>query len=316
MKITNVAAAVILREDGAFLLGRRPPGTVYAGYWEFPGGKVEAGETPRDALLRELEEELGIRVEQADPWLVREFVYAHAHVRLHFFRVRRWQNELRDLQHDALAWQQPDAVDVAPLLPANAPILAALRLPDFYAITQAGGPQGMGIEAQLIALEKALTRGLRLVQLRESYLEYQDPAERENFARRAVALCRQHGARLLVNGEFELAQRCGADGVHLTSAQLMQLAQRPDFPLVAASCHNAGELAQAAQLSLDFVVLGAIKETASHPGQPGLGWKACADMLASYPLPVYALGGLSRDDLTATWAAGAQGVAAIRAAWT
>ena len=105
-KIVEVAAAVILRPDGAFLLGRRPPGGFYAGYWEFPGGKVELGETPREALLRELHEELGIRVETAYPWIVREFVYEHAHVRLHFFRVLGWQGELRDLQHDALEWQR------------------------------------------------------------------------------------------------------------------------------------------------------------------------------------------------------------------
>ena len=314
MKITEVAAAVILRADGAFLLGRRPAGSVYAGYWEFPGGKVEAGETPRAALIRELQEELGIQVDTAatTPWLVREFIYEHAHVRLHFFRVRDWQGELRELQHDALAWQAPDAVDVAPLLPANAPILAALRLPDFYAITQAGK---MGVAAQLTALEQALTRGLRLVQLREPQL---DPASREDFARRAVALCHQHGARLLVNGDIELAQRCGADGIHLTAAQLMQSAtclQRPDGSLVAASCHNAEELARAAQRSVDFVVLGAIQPTASHPGQPGLGWASCAALLAGYALPVYALGGLSRADLAIAWATGAQGVAAIRAAW-
>lgn len=317
MKITEVAAAVTLREDRAFLLGRRPPGSVYAGYWEFPGGKVEAGETPRDALLRELHEELGIRVEAADaqPWITREFVYAHAHVRLHFFRVRRWQGELRDLQHDALAWQQPGAaaVDVAPMLPANAPILAALTLPDSYAITHAGGPLGIGVDAQLAALSQALERGLRLVQLREPLL---DAAQRAAFADAAVRLCRRHGARLLVNGDAQLARTCAADGLHLPAAQLMQLAQRPDFPLVAASCHDAGELAQAARLQLDFAVLGPLRATASHPGQPGIGWPACAQLIAGYPLPVYALGGLSRDDLPAAWAAGAHGIAAIRAAWT
>ncbi|MBV2235426.1 MAG: Nudix family hydrolase [Sterolibacterium sp.] len=314
MKTTEVAAAVILREDGAFLLGRRPPGSVYAGYWEFPGGKIEADETPRAALIRELQEELGIQVdtEQALPWLVREHAYAHAHVRLHFFRVRRWQNALRALQHDALHWQPPGAVDVAPLLPANAPILAALNLPDVYAITQASGPQGCGVEAQLLALAQALAHGLRLVQLREPWLT---ALERENFAQRAVTLCQAHGARLLIHGDAALARRCHAQGVHLSARQLMSLEQRPDFPLVAASCHNAEELARAAQLALDFVVLGAIKATASHPGQPGMGWPACARLLAACPLPVYALGGLSGDDLPAAWQSGAHGIAAIRAAW-
>lgn len=309
MKITEVAAAVLLREDGSFLLGRRPAGTFYAGYWEFPGGKVEPGETPLDALVRELQEELGIQVEQAEPWLTREHRYEHAHVRLHFFRVRRWQGELRDLQHDALSWQPPGAVTVAPLLPANAPILAALGLPDFYAITQAAR---LGVAGQLAALEAALKRGLRLVQLREPALTF---AERKELSHFSVELCRAYGARLLVNGDADLAQACGADGLHLPSRQLMALTQRPDFPLVAASCHDAGELAQAVRLGLDFVVLGPVRETASHPGQPGLGWAAFSGLLKGMPLPVYALGGLGWADLAAARQAGAHGVAAVRAAW-
>ncbi len=311
-KITEVAAAVILRPDGAFLLGRRPTGSFYAGYWEFPGGKVEAGETPHDALVRELHEELGIRVELAYPWIVREFVYEHAHVRLNFFRVLRWQGELRDLQHDALAWQRAGAVDVAPLLPANAPVLAALGLPDFYAITHAGGTTGLGAAAQLAALGIALENGLRLVQLREPDLA---AAQREAFVAQAVALCQRHGARLLVNGDAQLARVCGADGLHLPAAQLMDLPRRPEFPLVAASCHDAGELAQAARLGLDFVVLGPVRETVSHPGQRGIGWPACAALIKGYPLPVYALGGLTLADMADAWQAGAHGIAAIRAAW-
>ncbi|MEK7737650.1 MAG: Nudix family hydrolase, partial [Pseudomonadota bacterium] len=231
-KIIEVAAAVILRDDGAFLLGRRPPGSVYAGYWEFPGGKVEAGETPRDALQRELHEELGIVVDAdtAFPWIVREFIYEHAHVRLHFFRVLRWTGELRDLQHDALAWQQAGGASVTPMLPANAPVLAALALPDFYAISHAAA---IGIDAQLAALQRALERGLRLVQLRETDLP---AAQKAAFCQHAVALCRRFGARVLINADAELAKQAGADGLHLTARQLMALGARPDFPLVAASC--------------------------------------------------------------------------------
>jgi len=308
-KVVDVAAAVIFRDDGAFLLGRRPPGSVYAGYWEFPGGKVEAGETPRLALERELQEELGIDVESAHPWIVREFIYEHAHVRLHFFRVPRWSGELRDLQHDALAWQTAGQVGVAPLLPANAPILAALCLPDFYGISHAAE---IGVDAQLAALARALDRGLRLVQLRESGLAV---AQRAAFARAAVALCRGFPARVLINGDAALARDSGADGVHLNAAQLMALESKPEFPLVAASCHDRRELAQAARLGLDFVVVGPAKETPSHPGRPGLGWQVLAELLAGYPIPAYAIGGLAQADLSPARDAGAHGIAGIRAAW-
>jgi 8-oxo-dGTP diphosphatase len=308
-KITAVAAAVILRDDGSFLLGQRAADTFYPGYWEFPGGKVEAGETPRAALIRELHEELEIEVTQATPWVVREHVYEHAHVRLHFFRVTQWRGELHDHVHAALEWQRADTLTVAPMLPANAPVLAALQLPAIYGITHAWQ---VGPATQLTALDRALHNGLRLVQLRESNLPM---PQRHAFFATAVALCHAHGARVLINGEPALASATGADGVHLTAHQLMTLKTRPEMPLVAASCHNRQELEQAARLGLDFVVLGPVKPTATHPDQPGLGWATFSDMIADFPLPVYAIGGLSSADIATAQNLGAQGIAAIRAVW-
>lgn len=313
MKLTEVAAAVIERRtaDGAmeFLLGQRAPGTFYPGYWEFPGGKVEPGETPHDALVRELQEELGIEVSRADPWLRREHVYEHAHVRLNFFRVRQWGGELKDHVHSALAWQRAGDLTVAPMLPANAPVLAALALPEFYAITHAGV---IGVDAQLQRLSRALEGGLKLVQLREPGL---DPAIREMFARSAVDLCQRHGARVLVNGDAALAATFGADGVHLPAAQLARLSQRPEFPLVAASCHSAHELEKAALLACDFAVFGPVRATASHPGMAGISWDGFASAVGVPPLPVFGLGGVSHVDLDRGRQAGAHGIAAIRAAW-
>jgi len=307
--ITEVAAAVIQRPDGAFLLGQRAPGTFYPGYWEFPGGKVEAGETAHDALVRELHEELEIGVLRATPWIVREHIYAHAHVRLHFFRVTGWHGELKDHVHSALSWQYADTVAVSPLLPANAPVLAALRLPDFYGITHAGD---IGSDRQLAALAAQLGRGLRLVQLREPGLAAE---ERANFAAAAVALCHRHGARVLVNGDAELARATAADGLHLPVAQLARITTRPDFPLVAASCHAREDLERAARLGFDFAVLGSVMPTASHPDRAGMGWESFARLVAGLPLPVFALGGMTRDDLEAAQSSGAHGIAAIRAAW-
>jgi 8-oxo-dGTP diphosphatase len=309
VKLTEVAAAVILRPDGSFLLGQRAADTVYPGYWEFPGGKVEPGETPHQALVRELHEELEIDVVAATPWILREHVYEHAHVRLHFFRVTQWEGELRDRVHAALAWQRADELTVAPMLPANAPVLAALRLSDFYGITHAWQ---IGIDAQLAALDTALARGLKLVQLREAALP---EAARESFVAAAVARCQSHGAQVLVNGDAQLARAAGADGLHLPAAQLMALDRRPPFPLVAASCHDRAELEQAARLGLDFAVLGPVAATATHPGQSGIGWPAFARLAGGLPLPAYAIGGLGMSDIAAAQAVGAQGVAAIRATW-
>ncbi|MFN3884662.1 MAG: Nudix family hydrolase [Rhodocyclaceae bacterium] len=309
MKIADVAAAVILRDDGAFLLGRRAPGTFYSGYWEFPGGKVEPGETPRAALVRELAEELGIEVLDATPWIVREHVYEHGHVRLYFFRVTAWRGEIGNRVHDALAWQMPGATTVQPMLPANAPVLAALMLPAVYGISHAWR---IGVDEQLAALDAALARGLKLVQLREAALPVM---QRESFAAAAVARCRQCGARVLVNGDAQLARAIGADGLHLPAHQLKALNRRPSFPLVAASCHDRHELELATRLGLDFAVAGPVLPTESHPDDAGIGWKRFAELISALPLPVYAIGGLSAADLPQALAAGAQGIAAIRAAW-
>jgi len=305
----EVAAAVLLRPDGSFLLGRRAAGTFYPGYWEFPGGKCEPGEPPAQALARELDEELGIRVREAEPWIVRTHEYPHAHVRLRFFRVRAWSGTIAARVHAALAWQRPGAVTVAPLLPANAPVLRALELPDFYAITHAGD---IGIAAQLAAFDAAIGAGLKLVQVREPLLCAE---ERRTFAAALVARARTAGVRVLVNSDPRLAERCGADGLHLSSAALMAERERPTLAWVAASCHDERELAQAAIIGADFAVLGPVRASASHSAAAPMGWERFAALVREAPLPVYALGGMRRSDIARARALGAQGVAAIRAAW-
>ena len=171
VKRVEVAAAVMVNGRGEFLLAQRPPGKVYAGYWEFPGGKVEPGESAVAALKRELHEELGIEVEAAYPWLTREFDYAHAAVTLRFFRVLDWRGELNGREQQQFAWQSIGNVNVTPILPANGPILRALELPQVYGISCVAQ---VGRQAFMQKLETALAAGLRLVQLREKNLPESD----------------------------------------------------------------------------------------------------------------------------------------------
>ena len=305
----EVVAAVLQRPDGAFLLAQRPVGKVYAGYWEFPGGKIEPGESAPHALARELHEELGIQVEHAYPWITRDYDYEHAAVRLRFYRVTRWSGELHGREAQQFAWQHGDALNVSPILPANGPILRGLALPTLYGVSNASE---VGAETFLKRLDGALNRGLRLVQIREKTF---DAAAAEALARRVVQHARAHGAQVLVNGAPELAARTGADGIHLSADRLMALAARPDVPLVGASCHDSRELAHAAALGVDFVVLGPVARTASHPDAAPLGWARFSELIADYALPVFAIGGLRSEDLEAAWRAGAHGIAAIRGCW-
>lgn len=305
----EVVAAVIVHDDGRFLLGQRPAGKVYAGYWEFPGGKVERGEAPEAALRRELSEELGIEVTRAFPWLTRDYDYAHAAVRLRFFRVVEWTGELHGRENQLFAWQLPGAISVDPMLPANAPILRALGLPPVYGITRAAA---LGEREFIARLERALAAGLRLVQVREKDM----PAEqRLRFASTVVRLAHAAGARVLVNADAELARRAGADGVHLTSGQLARLDARPAADLVGASCHGSQELARAHALGADFAVLGTVQPTPGHPDVAALGWEALTGLLKDCPLPVYALGGLAPGDLETAYRCGAHGIAMMRGAW-
>ena len=307
--VVQVVAAVISRPDGEILMAQRPQGKVYEGYWEFPGGKIEPRESPEEALARELHEEIGITVERAYPWITRHYTYAHAAVALHFFRVVRFRGELHAREAQAFRWQDLGAIDVHPILPANGPIIAALRLPAEYAITNA---EEMGDAAFMGALERRLQSGLRLIQVREPQMSEKSL---QRFAAAVLAMAHGYGARVLLNENLALAADCGCDGVHLKAAQLHALRERPRFQLVGASCHHAAELSLATRLGADFVVLGPVAPTPSHPGSPAMGWSAFERLVRGFDLPVYALGGMRMRDLETAWTHGAHGVGMQRGAW-
>jgi len=269
---------------------------------------VEAGETPRQALDRELHEELGIRVNQAWPWLSRAYVYPHAHVMLRFFRVTAWEGEPRPQEGQTLAWTPTGAPDVAPILPANDPVLKALKLPLEYWVSDV---QNMGEAQFMTRLMARLARGPGFVQLREKTLNHEAYAA---LARRVAAICHDHGTQLALNGYPDLAAKLGV-GLHLTSSQLTTITCRPDLEWVGASCHDRDELAQAIALELDWVVLGPVQPTASHPQAHPLGWQNFAELIQDCPIPVYALGGLVSADLNAARSRGAHGIAMLRGAW-
>jgi 8-oxo-dGTP diphosphatase len=300
---------VILRADGAVLLAQRPPGKPYAGYWEFPGGKLEPGETPAHALARELHEELGITVVRAAPWLVQEFVYPHAHVELNFFRVFAFEGEPASHDGQAFAWQDPHAIDVAPLLPANTRVLAALTLPSIYAITCAAD----AADAPFIErVRGALEQGVRLIQVREPELA---PAQRDALARQIVDVATPYGARVLLNGSEEDARRLGCAGVHWTARALAAATARPRDLIVGASVHTHEELTHACALDVDFAVLGPVLATPTHPDARPLGFDGFAAAAAGTRVPVFALGGMLPDDLDTALAHGAHGIAMRRYAW-
>jgi 8-oxo-dGTP diphosphatase len=292
--LIDVAAAVILRPDGSFLMARRPPGKLYAGYWEFPGGKIEPGEAPEAAIARELHEELGIDIGTPCPWITRVFEYPHGIVHLRFFRVFEWRGEPHPREGQDIGWQTLDKLVSGPMLPANAPVLASLALPWEYAVTNASQ---VGAAAMLTHLDRRLKEGLKMIQVRE-------PAGAEPFADEVIRLAHRCGAKVLTK-----QPHAGADGVHFTAAQLMTLKERPKQGLAAASCHTREELEHAMRLGLDFAVLGPVKDKAA------IGWERFALLARDSGIPVYAIGGLTPGDLPQARRAGGHGVAMIRGSW-
>ncbi|MFO1359261.1 Nudix family hydrolase [Plasticicumulans sp.] len=307
----HVAAGALVDRAGRVLIAQRPARAHQGGLWEFPGGKLEAGESVQAALARELHEELGIVVRRARPLIAVEHAYADKAVRLDVWRIEDWSGVPHGREGQPLAWCDPQALDPAAFPAADVPVLAALRLPPMYLVT---GEPAQEPEVFLARLDAALARGVRLVQLRAKTLPAGALAP---LCVAALQRCRAAGARLLLNGAPALAMQLGADGVHLDARALAACRERP-LPagrLLAASCHDAHELAQARRIGCDFAVLGPLAATATHPEAEPLGWARFAALVRTAGLPVYALGGLGPADLDAAWAAGAQGVAAIRALW-
>ncbi len=307
--LLHVAVGVLQDADGRVLLAERPAGKPMAGYWEFPGGKIEPHEDSRTALGRELHEELGIDIDLTLPWLTREYRYPHATARLHMYRVWQWRGQPHGREGQRLSWQDPHAVTIDPLLPANHAILAALRLPPIYAITHTAK---YGIAGFMERLRNALEDGLRLIQVRERDMP---PDQLAVFAGDVVQLAHRFGARVLVNGDVELARRSGADGVHLQASQLMHSEQPPAATLWSASCHNREELQRAARLGADFAVLSPVLPTASHPGTPVLGWERFAELCRDMPMPVFSLGGMQRELQQTAMQHNAHGIALLSGIW-
>jgi len=319
--ITEAAVGVIQAPDGSVLLGQRPAGKPWSGYWEFPGGKIEDGESPAHALVRELQEELGITPAQYYPWITRTYDYEAKYnargelesraktVKLHFFIITEWAGEPAGLEQQALSWQNPQRVSVGPMLPANAPILTGLCLSSVYAITNL---HELGEDLFFARLSLALSRGLKMIQVREKQLSAEALLQ---FARKVIAVAEPYSAKVFINSDLDLAQGLNAAGVHFSSKQLMALQSKPQGLLSGASCHNENELAQAARLGLDYVMLSPVQPTMSHPEASALGWECFAGLIEGYALPVFALGGMQTDDLHLARTHGAHGIALQRAIW-
>ena len=303
----KVACGVVVNTQGEVLLAQRPEGKIAAGWWEFPGGKIERGESALQALTRELQEELGVVVRDARPLIRFRHEYSNRVVVLDTWCVTAFEGEPRGCEGQALRWLAVHRfADVTPLLPTVVPIERALRLPGHYIFT----PPEMTFDALLAGLPK-LPRDAWL-RLRLPTL---DDARYQAIAQQLLPAAQECGMRILLDRDPAQSVALGAAGWHCTSEVLMRLRQRPSVPLAVASVHDAGQLAHAAALGFDAAVLGPVLATRTHPGAATLGWQGFAAIRSDVALPVFAIGGLDASQLDAARQANAQGTAGIGAYW-
>ena len=309
--VTPVAVAILENPQHQFLVARRPQDRHQGGKWEFPGGKIDAGETVPEALTRELHEELGITLRAACPLLRVRHDYPDKTVLLDVWRVTAYSGEPYGREGQPLRWVDTAELERIDLPDADRPIVRALQLAPLYCITDS---RRYGKTEMLVLIERALQAGARLFQLREPQLPRE---EFVTYARSVIALAHHHGACVLLNADPALVEVCGADGVHLSSRRLMALTERPLAPgyRVAASCHNVAELAQSARVGADFALLSPVLATASHPGEKPLGWDEFARLRMHSDIPLYALGGMRPEHLPEARRRGAHGLAMIGGIW-
>jgi 8-oxo-dGTP diphosphatase len=308
----HVMAGVMLDSHGRVLLAQRPPGKHLSGLWEFPGGKLEPGETPVDGLVRELQEELGIEATVSEPLIRVPWRYGERALLLDARMVRAWQGEPASLDGQAFQWCIPAAVDLNLLAPADRHILRALQLPARYPITADVPP--LASDEWRHRVLNAIAAGERMILLR---FPQWSTSQVRALAAELLPEARLHGAHLLLSGDVEGALALGEGaGVQLKAAQLATCEARPlpSTQWIGASCHHESDLARAAGMA-DFATLSPVAPTATHPGAPPLGWGAFEHLVDASPLPVYALGGMALEQLDRSRRAGGQGVAGIRGFW-
>ncbi len=305
----HVVAAVLSDAQGRLLLASRPPGREHAGLWEFPGGKVEPGESHADALARELREELGVELASSEPLISVPQRQPQRLLWLHALRCRM-RGEPRALDGQQLRWEHAQDIVPQAMPPADRPILAALREPGTLWITPA---PSLSPPAMCALLHDAAARGCLRLLLRQPQAALE---ELQALAQIAQPLAATLGIQLVLGarstGALALAAELGL-GAQLAESLLAQLDARPaGLVRLGASCHDEAGLARAEALGCDYATLSPVLPTATHPGTQPLGWAGFSARRACCSLPVYALGGLGPGDLARARAAGAQGIAGIR----
>ena len=302
----HVAVGVIKTDDKHVLISKRHAHLHQGGLWEFPGGKIDAGETVQQALARESHEELGITVSQTQPLIQIPYDYGDKHVLLDVHVVTAYSGEPHSKEDQEIRIVPIAALRQFDFPAANRGIVSAVRLPQRYMITR----EYASVTELLDSVEQAIANGVTLIQYRDHSLDGRDYRQRLKQIRQC---CVDNDVLLIANTSLENFQQHDVDGLHLTSRRLLDCQQRPvnESMWLGASVHNLSQLQHALSINVDYVLLSPVKYTASHPDALPIGWSGFQSMALQSSVPVYALGGMTDDDLSTAIACGGRGIAGI-----
>jgi len=285
MKTIRAVVGVLRKKNNEILIAQRRKSQFMGGFWELPGGKIEAGETPEQALNRELNEELGVRVERLN--------------------LHQTINTPLGIEGQAIAWVKVADLNNYQLLPTMRAFINSITLPNKYWITPSNNHQS---DEWMGKFKQKLKQDIHLIQLRsKNRLD-------SNFITELYNQCQQNNIKLLLNTTNKsFNETC--DGWHLTSAEISKLNKRPcaKNKLLGASTHNLTEALKAQKVGADFVVISPIQATQTHPNTIPIGWNAAKEVVDKLNIPVYLLGGMAEKDLAKTLQLGAQGIAGVSA---
>lgn len=309
-KVTHAAVGVMQQADDQVLLAERPVGKPWSGYWEFPGGKVELGETAEEALCRELKEELGVTVTKLYPWITRTFDYPAKYdagklvseaktVKLSFFIVTEWLGVPRGLENQTLKWQSPFNMQVEPMLPANSPIFAALQLPKKAMLATLSTLHQARFFNELAAV---LNAGVRMIIVRDAQ---HDEIAFTKIVEKMMVMLKPYAAKVMIEHD-NTDGKIQVDGQHYSAQALHAITKKNQKILTGATCRDVNDLNQAAKLGLDYVLY-----SPARMGQQEIDWPRFAEAIRDYAIPTYVLGEITGESFAHARSYGAHGIVAF-----
>lgn len=306
MKTIRAVVGVLRNKNQEILIAERRKGQFMAKFWELPGGKIEANESPQQALTRELKEELDIQVQQLSLHQTMVHKYEDRTVELSIYNINQYQNTAAGIEGQTIAWAKINDLNAYKLLPTMKAFIASIKLPNKYWITPS---KNHNSNEWLAKFEQKLTQNISLIQLRSK-----NPLD-SDFITELYNKCQQYDTKFLLNTTDKTFNESYCDGYHITTAEMLKLDKRPciNDKLLGVSTHNLKEALQAQAIGADFIVVSPVQATQTHPDTIPIGWESAKEVVDKLNIPVYFLGGMGEKDLAKTLKLGAQGIAGVSA---